>query len=76
VGVYTFEVLSNAVARAMDARLLRRDDPDLVAQQLWTGLHGYVMLELAGMHLACDDPAEQVLRPLLSTMLTGLAAEL
>jgi AcrR family transcriptional regulator len=75
VGTYTFDVLSAAVARAMDAGRLRRADPDLVAQQLWTAMHGYVMLEMAGMHLSCEDPAREVLRPLMTTLLEGLAAQ-
>jgi len=73
VGIYTFEVLSEAVARAMDAGRLRRGDPDLVAQQLWTAMHGYVMLELAGLHLSTKDPAEEVFRPLMTTLLAGLS---
>lgn len=75
VGTYTFEVLSAAVARAMDAGRLRGHDPALAAQQLWTAMHGYVMLEMAGMHLSCEDPAEEVLRPLMATLLAGLGAE-
>ncbi len=72
VGIYTFVVLSEAVARAMELGTLRRDDPDLVAQQLWTAMHGYVMLELAGLHLTSKDPAEEVFRPLMATLLAGL----
>ncbi len=72
VGIYTFVVLSEAVGRAMELGTLRRDSPDLVAQQLWAAMHGYVMLELAGLHLTSKDPAEEVFRPLLATLLTGL----
>jgi AcrR family transcriptional regulator len=72
VGIYTFVVLSEAVARAMDAGRLRRADPGLVAQQLWTAMHGYVMLELAGLHLSSKDPVEEVFRPLMKTLLAGL----
>jgi AcrR family transcriptional regulator len=74
VGLYTFVLLSEAVARAMDAGRLRRADPDAVAQQLWTAMHGYVMLELAGLHMAAKDPVEEVLRPLMATLLAGLSA--
>ena|SRR5680860_105658 len=73
VGIYTFAVLSEAVARAMDAGRLRRGNPDLVAQQLWAAMHGYVMLELAGLHLSSKDPAEEVFRPLMTTLLAGLS---
>lgn len=74
VGIYTFEVLSEAVARAMEMNRLRQADPDLVAQQLWTAMHGYVMLELAGLHLTSKDPVEEVFRPLMGTLLAGLSA--
>lgn len=72
VGIYTFVVLSEAVARAMERGMLRGDNPDLVAQQLWTAMHGYVMLELAGLHLTSKDPVEEVFRPLMTTLLAGL----
>ncbi len=74
VGLYTFAVLSEAVARAMELGALRRDDADLVAQQLWTAMHGYVMLELAGLHLTSNDPVEEVFRPLMATLLAGLSS--
>jgi AcrR family transcriptional regulator len=74
VGLYTFEVLSDAVARAIEMGQLRAGNPDLVAQQLWTAMHGYVMLELAGLHIPHDDPVEDVLKPLLRTLLDGLSA--
>ena len=73
VGIYTFVVLSDAVTRAMELGALRRDDPALVAQQLWTAMHGYVMLEHAGLHLTSKDPVEEVFRPLMTTLLAGLA---
>jgi len=72
-GLYTFVVLSEAVARAMEMGGLRRGNVELVAQQLWTAMHGYVMLELAGLHLGSGDPVEEVFRPLMTTLLAGLS---
>ena len=72
-GLYTFVVLSEAVARAMEMGGLRRGNAELVAQQLWTAMHGYVMLELAGLHLGSGDPVEEVFRPLMTTLLAGLS---
>ena len=43
-----------------------------VAAQFWSALHGYVMLELAGMHPVSKDPAEEVLRPLMTSLVAGL----
>ncbi len=73
VGYYTFAVLSESVARAMELGALRPGDADLVAQQLWTAMHGYVMLDLAGLHLTSTDPEEEVFRPLMATLLAGLS---
>jgi AcrR family transcriptional regulator len=73
VGLYTFAVLADAVERAMEMGALRRDDPQLVAQQLWTAMHGHVMLELAGLRIGTTDSAEGVLRPLMTTLLAGLS---
>ena len=73
VGRYTFEVLAGEVARAMEAGRVRRSDPGVVAEQLWSALHGFVMLETAGLHPVSKHPAEDVLRPLLETLLIGLS---
>jgi len=75
VGLYTFVVLSDAVARAIEMGRLRSGSPDLVAQQLWTAMHGHVMLELAGLRLSSKDTAEEIFRPLMTTLLAGLAAQ-
>jgi len=47
-GRYTLEILVRAVSRCMVAGRLRAGDEQLVAHQLWTGLHGLVTLELGG----------------------------
>ena len=73
IGLYTFTILSEAVGRAMDAGALRAGDPDRVAHQLWAAMHGYVMLELAGLHLTSRDPGEEVFRPMISHLLKGLS---
>ena len=36
-------------------------------------MHGYVMLELAGLRLPPDNPVEDVLLPLLGILVRGLA---
>jgi AcrR family transcriptional regulator len=74
VGLEAFGQIASATERAMDAGLLRRDDPAAVAGQLWSALHGYVMLELAGYHRVVDDPENQLLWPMLGNLLTALRA--
>ena len=75
VGRYTFVVLADAVERAMDAGRLRRADPSVVAEQLWSAMHGFVMLELAGLHPVSKDPPEEVLRPMMTALIAGLSVE-
>lgn len=73
VAYAAFRQLAEAIERAMDAGALRRDDPSAVAAQLWSALHGYTMLELAGMDQVVRDPEHEVLRRLLSNLLAALA---
>jgi AcrR family transcriptional regulator len=75
IGLNSFATLIEFVARAIDSGQFRQDDPARVAAQVWTAMHGYVMLELAGLHIPHDNPVEDVLRPLLNTLLAGLSAE-
>lgn len=63
--------LITAAARAMRAGRLRQQDPESVAAQLWSMLHGYVTLELAG-HLDQLDGTTQVLIPMGTNLLVGL----
>ncbi|MGH3744700.1 MAG: WHG domain-containing protein [Mycobacteriales bacterium] len=66
----TFEILREAVARAVDAGLLG-GDARVVAQQIWAAVHGFVSIELAGM-LRDPRPA-QAYDALLGTLVRGLA---
>jgi AcrR family transcriptional regulator len=58
-----------AVERVIAAGRIRGDDPGPVAAQIWSAVHGYVLLEIAGFF---DRGVEQVLRPLGVTLLVGL----
>jgi len=64
-----FGVPAEAAARAMDAGRLRRDDPEHVSAQVWSAVHGLVMLELAGQ---LAGRAESVLISLLVNLSVGL----
>ncbi|WP_170286134.1 TetR/AcrR family transcriptional regulator [Nocardioides rubriscoriae] len=75
VGLEAFGQLVAVVERAMAAGTLRRDDPAAVAGQLWTALHGYIMLEQAGFHRVVDDPEDALLHPMLGHLVAGLAAD-
>ena len=73
VGLAAFGQLVAAAKRAIDAGVLRPGDPAAVAGQLWTALHGYVMLELAGYQGVVEDPEGQILWPMLQNLVTALA---
>lgn len=69
----TFDALVAATRSAMDAGHLRRDDAESVAGQLWSALHGYVMLELAGFMRPENGTETTVLQPLLINLGIALA---
>ena len=68
-----FEQLVAGVRRAMAAGALRDGDAGAVAAQFWSALHGYVMLELAGMDQVVTDPEHTVLWAMLANLLSALA---
>ena len=73
VAIAAFVQIGRRHRRAMAAGALRAGDPREVAAQFWSALHGYVMLELAGMERVVDDPEHSVLWPMLSNLLSALA---
>jgi AcrR family transcriptional regulator len=54
-GRYVLDILVASVRRCMAAGRFRDGDPELVAHQFWTGLHGLVTLELGGYLFAPYD---------------------
>lgn len=68
-----FGQLVDGVRRAMDAGALRDGDAGSVAAQFWSALHGYVMLELAGMDQVVTDPEHTVLWQMLTNLLSALS---
>jgi AcrR family transcriptional regulator len=70
----TFDVLVAATQRAMDEGVLTSADAESVAAQLWSALHGYVTLELAGFLREEEAASERVLWPLLGNLITALGA--
>ena len=71
-----YALLQHAVAKAMEARLLREEltDPALVAQTLWAGVHGVVSLEITmGSDPWLDwAPIEARTNMMLETIMRGL----
>ena len=56
----------------MKSGRVTRQDPDGIAAQLWTFVHGFITLELAETFVGFDDPVRQVLLPLGVNVSVGL----
>jgi hypothetical protein len=56
----------------MDAGALAKSSAEDVAGQLWSALHGYVMLELAGFMSA--ENLDTVLWPMMTNLAVALGA--
>jgi AcrR family transcriptional regulator len=72
-GQYTFDEMVETAGRAVRQGRLRPAEPLAIARQLWTAMHGYVMLEVGGYFGA--DGVDQVLVPMFVSLLSGLGAD-
>ncbi len=74
-----YAFLRATVAEAIEAGRLREDcdDPDLVAQVLWSGVHGLVSLHLTKADNPCLSfrPVKAAARLLVDTTIRGLVRE-
>jgi len=70
----TFDILSGAVRRAMDAGQLRRQDPLTVASAMWATVHGLVSLELRALLPVPGDDPEKLYRATLRALGRGFQA--
>ena len=61
-----------ACVRLVNSGRVRPQDPNVVAAQLWSFVHGFITLELADALIECDDPARQVLLPMGVNLSVGL----
>lgn len=68
----TYGHLVKAAARLVESGRIRRDDPEVVAAQLWSYVHGFISLELTGYLAHFDDCVQKVLLPLAVNMVVGL----
>ena len=66
-----FEQLVIAVVRVIEAGRFRAGDPVQIAAQLWSAIHGYVLLEVAGVFGADDAGVTHVLLPLSVNFVVG-----
>jgi len=72
-GRYTFEEIVETSGRAVEQGRLRPAEPLAIASQLWTAMHGYVMLDVGGYF--GENGVEHVLVPMFVSLLSGLGAD-
>jgi AcrR family transcriptional regulator len=64
--------VSKACVRLVSSGRIRQQDPDLVATQLWSMVHGFITLELTEAFTNFDDPVTQVLQTMGVNLAVGL----
>jgi len=66
-----FAQLVAAVTRIIESGRAREEEPVRAAAQIWSAVHGYVLLEIAGYFGTDDRGVEQVLLPLGTKLAVG-----
>lgn len=64
--------LVEACTRLLESGRIRPEDPEIVAGQLWSSVHGFVSLELGGQFSAFPDPVRQILLPMTANIIVAL----
>ena len=64
--------LTEACARLVSSGRVRQQEPEVLAAQLWSFVHGYITLELAEHFVEFDDAVAQVLVPMGVNLAVGL----
>jgi AcrR family transcriptional regulator len=64
--------VTEACARLVSSGRVKEQDPEVVAAQLWSFVHGFITLELAETFVDFDEPVRQILLPLGVNLCVGL----
>ncbi len=70
----TYTVLVDACTRLVDSGFVPKVDPVLIALQLWSAAHGFIMLELSGYFADVIDPPAEILVPMCNHVVIGIGA--
>lgn len=71
-GIDAFNHLVDVIERVLDAGRIGQADAVVVAGQVWSTIHGFVLLEIAGFFGDDGEGLAQVLGPLIVNVLVGL----
>lgn len=74
-GRYTLSPAIDCARRCIEAGRFRRDDPVIVAHQMWLGIHGAVTLEIGG-YLIDPWPADDCFEAQLVNLMVGAGDDL
>lgn len=72
-GRYTFDEMVETAGRAVAQGRLRPAEPLAIASQVWTAMHGYVMIDVGGYF--GEHGVQRVLLPMMLSLLRGLGAD-
>ncbi|MFD0925905.1 TetR/AcrR family transcriptional regulator [Williamsia deligens] len=70
-----YAVLVEVCDRLVQSGRVTIDDPQQIAAELWSAVHGFVTLEMAGYFAHFDDPVTSVLRPMAVNHFVGMGDE-
>jgi AcrR family transcriptional regulator len=70
-----YAFLMQGCARMVTAKCVRGVDPDLMALQLWSALHGFIMLDLGGHFAHRETSVSAVLVPMCVNLVVGMGAK-
>lgn len=71
----SYSHLVGGCERLIQRNCVRKMGPDLMAAQLWSALHGFILLELGGHFAATANPPAEILVPMCINLIVGLGAD-
>lgn len=71
----SYSYLVGGCKRLIDSNCVRKMEPDLMAAQLWSTLHGFILLELGGHFAPTSNPPVEILVPMCINLIVGLGAD-
>lgn len=70
-----YAYLVQGCSRLVHAECVNPMAPELIAVQMWSALHGFILLELAGHFAELADPSVDILMPMCINLVVGLGAK-
>ena len=71
----TYRALIDHASRAIRAERIRSEDPERIAAELWSCVHGFTTLDLGGHYAHLANPIVDVFAPLATHLVVGLGDE-